>query len=77
MMVMLSFLLPDVPINLCSPVSLERSRLTLDRVGLGQLAEVGQELFGNVVPSVAITQTEVDMGAGELVYVELSAQHEY
>jgi len=77
MMVMLSFLLPGAPVSSCSPVSLARSGLTLDRVGLGQLAEVGQELLGNVVPRLAITQAEVDVSAGELVYVELSTQHEY
>ena len=56
---------------MCSPVFLERRRLTLDRVGLGQLAEVGEELFGDVVPCLALTQAEVDVGAGKLVYVEL------
>lgn len=45
---------------------------TLNRVGLGQLGQVGQQVFRDVVPGVALAQPQVDVGAGQLVDVELS-----
>lgn len=37
---------------------------TLDGVGLGQLGQVGQQLFGDVVPCLALAQAQVNMRAG-------------
>ncbi len=45
--------------------------VALDRVGLGQLGEILQEVFRDVVPCVSFIQSEVDMCTGEFVYMEL------
>ena len=45
--------------------------VALDRVGLGQLGEVLEQVLGDVVPCVALPQSEVDMCAGQFVYVKL------
>lgn len=45
--------------------------VALDRVGLGQLAKIDQELLRDVVPGLALTKPQVNMRAGKLVYVEL------
>jgi hypothetical protein len=61
MMVTLSFLLPR-------RVSQRRRGIpaapTLDRVGLGQLGQVGEQVLGDVVPCLALAQAQVDMGTG-------------
>ena len=46
-------------------------KLTLDGVGLGQLAEIGHEVFGNVIPCPTLREAKVDMCTGQFVYVEL------
>ncbi|CRK44193.1 hypothetical protein BN1723_000879 [Verticillium longisporum] len=45
---------------------------TLDGVGLGELGEVVEERLGNAVPLLAFTQAEVNVGARQLVGVELA-----
>lgn len=45
---------------------------TLDGVGLGELGEVVEERLGDAVPFLAFTQAEVNMGARQLVGVELA-----
>jgi hypothetical protein len=45
---------------------------TLDRVGLGQLGQVGQQVLGDVVPGLALAQAQVDVSARELVDVKLA-----
>lgn len=46
---------------------------TLDGVCLGQLRQVDKEVFVDGVPGLALWEAEVDVGAGELVDVELGA----
>ena len=75
MMVILSFLLPEDLLESALPQ--KPTQLTLNRIGLGQLAEVGEELFRNVVPGLALAETEVDMGTGQLVYVKLLITNEH
>jgi hypothetical protein len=48
--------------------------VALDRVGLGQLREVLQEVFRDVIPCVSFVQPEIDMCTGQLVYVELGTR---
>lgn len=43
---------------------------TLDRVGLCELRQVGDQRLGDVLPGLALAQPQVDVGARELVYVE-------
>lgn len=45
--------------------------VALDRVRLGQLAQVRHEGLGDRLPRVALAQPEVDVGTRELVHVEL------
>lgn len=49
------------------------AEVTLDGVGLGELGEVHDELLGEGVPFLAVVHPEVDVCAGELVYVKLKA----
>lgn len=44
---------------------------TLDRIGLGQLGEVHDEIFREGVPCLAFLHAEVDMRTGEFIRVEL------
>ena len=74
MMVILSFLLPEDLLESALPQ--KPTQLTLNRIGLGQLAEVGEELFRNGVPGLALAETEVDMGTRQLVYVTLLISNE-
>lgn len=45
--------------------------LTLDRVGLGELGQVGQEFLWDIFPGIALTKAQVDVSAGQFVDVEL------
>lgn len=81
MMVTLSFLLPAPGPSACrrpppaaaAQAAVEGTVSTLDRVGLGQLGQVGQQLLRDVVPGLALAQPQVDVCAGQLVGVELPA----
>lgn len=63
MMVMLSFLLPALPIG-SVPLSgcwFGGQGLTLDGIGFGQLCAVFEQRLGNVVPGFSVSQAHVDM----------------
>ena len=44
--------------------------VALDRVGLGQLRAVREQLLGDGVPGLAVAHTQVDVGGTEVVDVE-------
>jgi hypothetical protein len=46
-------------------------RLTFDGVCLGQLGTIRKKIGRYVVPAFAVSQSDVDMGAGQIVDVEL------
>lgn len=74
MTVMLSFLLPDVQVSLWSlgfACAGEAWQPAFDGIRLCQLGEVGDEGLGQGVPRLTVLHAEVDVGAGELVDVEL------
>lgn len=45
--------------------------VALDRVRLGQLPQVRQEVVRDGLPGVALRHPQVDVGARQLIYVEL------
>ena len=71
MTVTLSFLLPVDGVSSTLAYSGWWSVNTLYRVGFGQLGEVHDEILRNLVPCLALGETEVDVCAGELVDVKL------
>lgn len=76
MMVILSFLLPeDSSLSTNVFVQVTAVRRTFDGVGLGQLGQIRDKRLGYVLPRLALSQPQVYVCTGELVYVELETQH--
>lgn len=48
-------------------------RLAFNRVGLGQLGQVLDQVPGDIFPRVTLWQSEVDMRTGQLVDVKLQS----
>lgn len=72
MTVMLSFLLPEhVSLSTKVPVQLTAVWHTFDRVGLGELCQIRDERFGDVLPRLALPQPQVNMRTGKLVHMKL------
>lgn len=64
MTVMLSFLFPDLPVrNRGLAAASPGVPYTLDRVRLGQLGEIHDQLLWQRIPLLALLHAEVDMGA--------------